>query len=124
MPPLDGVTILVVEDNEAERYLLTKVLAAAGASIIAVKNGEDALAQLTNRSADVLLIDLVLPDIDGLELLKRARPVVAAIPAIAITAHVDPTVRGRAYQAGFNAFVEKPIEAERLVPEILRHVRS
>ena len=116
LPSLVGVTVLVVDDDEATRYVWSRHLTRAGASVRAVQDAEHALPILEREGIDVLLIDIVLPGIDGYQLLTRAalRPRVA----IAITAFDDAQQQARARRAGFDAYLAKPIDPTALIQEI------
>jgi CheY-like chemotaxis protein len=119
---LTGVSVLIVEDDEATRYIFSRQLAQSGATVTLVEDGEAALRVLGAASMDVLVVDLKLPGLDGFKLLAHAptRPPVT----IAVTAFDDHEMRDRAAAAGFNAYLPKPVEPETLVQEIARHVGS
>jgi CheY-like chemotaxis protein len=121
-PPLTGVTVLIVEDDEATRYIFSRHLAQTGASVTLVEDGEAALRVLGAASVDVLVVDLKLPGLDGFKLLALAptRPPVT----IAVSAFDDNEMRERVATAGFNAYIPKPVQPEMLIQEIARHVGS
>jgi CheY-like chemotaxis protein len=121
-PRLDGVTVLVVEDDIDSREVLAAVLADHGAVAVAVASAVEALAVLAERRPDVIVSDLAMPGLDGFGLLREvsARPALRGIPVLALTAFARPTDRERALAAGFRAYLAKPVEPIELVTEIAR----
>jgi CheY-like chemotaxis protein len=120
--PLDGVSILVVEDDEATRYAWCRYLAFAGATVVAAEDGQHAMQALNSDVVDVLVIDLTLPDIDGFQVQAGARRS-PALTAIAVTAFDDDRQRSRAIEVGFAAYLVKPLLPSVLAQEIAR-IRS
>jgi two-component system, cell cycle response regulator DivK len=114
-------TILVVEDNERNLKLLRDVLEYAGYDVRVARTGEDGVSQAASEPPDLVLMDLQLPGIDGLEALRRLRdsPRTADIPVVAVTAQAMKQDRERALEAGFNGYVEKPISV-RAFPDQVR----
>ena len=109
--------ILVVEDDEKSRRLLTDVLRYHGFEVAAVGNGGDALADARSISPDAALLDIQLPDITGFEMLARLRAESggASMPVIAVTASVMDVDRRKILAAGFDAYVPKPVNIGELV---------
>ena len=109
--------ILVVEDDEKSRRLLTDVLRYHGFEVAAVGNGEDALADARSISPDAALLDIQLPDITGFDVLARLRAesAHASIPVVAVTASVMDVDRRKILAAGFDAYVPKPVNIGELV---------
>jgi CheY-like chemotaxis protein len=95
-------------------------LAECGADVTTAKSADDALAQLGAEHPDVLVSDIGMPDVDGYELLHRARRSAAggAIPAVALTAFARSEDRTRAMRAGYIAHVAKPVEPAELLATI------
>jgi CheY-like chemotaxis protein len=120
--PLTGVTVLIVEDNNATRCILSRQLSQTGAIVTLVEDAEAALAILRASTVDVLVIDLKLPGLDGFQVLARisSRPLVT----IAVTAFDDNEMRERAAAAGFTAYLAKPFEPETLIQEIAWNLGS
>jgi PAS domain S-box-containing protein len=115
---LDGIRVLVVDDQVDERDLLRSILTARGAEVDAADSAAVALATITRRPPTVLVTDIAMPGQDGYALLRRVRMlpgVTRTLPAVAVTAHARPEDRLRALGAGFQAYVSKPIEHARLV---------
>ena len=117
---LTGVRVLVVEDDEATRYFWSKYLGSAEATVTAVAHGQHALHVLGDASIDVIVVDLVLPDMDGFEFLERARKQSATVPAIAFTAYDEDGRGEQALSLGFAAYFVKPVAPSTLIQEIAR----
>jgi CheY-like chemotaxis protein len=122
LPSLQGIKVLVVEDDEATRYIFSRQLSQTGAIVTVVEDAESALLVLHAESTDVLVVDLKLPGLNGLQLLAQTPTRPRA--TIAITAFDDATTRDRALRSGFKAYLPKPVEPERLVQEIARQLGS
>jgi CheY-like chemotaxis protein len=103
--------ILVVEDNERNLKLLRDVLEYAGFDVRVARSAEDGITLAVKEPPDLVLMDLQLPGIDGMEALRRLRenPRTADIPVVAVTAQAMKQDRERALDAGFNGYIEKPI---------------
>jgi two-component system, cell cycle response regulator DivK len=113
--------ILVVEDNERNLKLLRDVLEYAGYDVRVARTGEDGVTLAIKEPPDLVLMDLQLPGIDGMEALRqlRASPRTADIPVVAVTAQAMKQDRERVLEAGFDGYVEKPISV-RAFPEQVR----
>jgi CheY-like chemotaxis protein/anti-sigma regulatory factor (Ser/Thr protein kinase) len=107
---LQGLYVVVVDDDADARDLVAAVLANHGASVRTVSSVDEAVAQVRERRPDVLLSDIGLPSEDGYALIRRVRQIDAALPAAALTAYAGPEDHRRALAEGFNAHVTKPIE--------------
>jgi CheY-like chemotaxis protein len=115
---LEGLTILVVEDDQDARDLVQRLLESHRARVVAVASVPEALDRLQTERPDLIICDIGLPDIDGYELARRIRAVsgpLAHVPAIALTAFARFDDRTRALAAGFNAHLPKPVEPAELV---------
>ena len=113
--------ILVVEDNERNLKLVRDVLEYAGYDVRVARTGEDGVTLAVKEPPDLVLMDLQLPGIDGMEALRRLResPRTADIPVVAVTAQAMKQDRERALEAGFNGYIEKPISV-RAFPDQVR----
>jgi CheY-like chemotaxis protein len=118
-------TILLIEDNEMTMELVTDLLEAAGFRLLVASDAERGVSFAIARRPDLILMDLALPGLDGLQATRRLKqdPATARIPVIALTAQVMAEDRRRARDAGCAGFIEKPIDTRsfaRTVGEFLR----
>ena len=104
--------ILVVEDNERNRKLLRTILEFRGYEVVECEDGEPSLELARTHRPVLVLMDIQLPKMDGIEALGRLRtdPETSAIPVVAVTASVTPGERERVIAAGFSGYVAKPID--------------
>ncbi|RPI51864.1 MAG: response regulator, partial [Acidobacteria bacterium] len=115
---LDGVHVLVVDDEKDTRDLIGRALEDRGALISVADNSEDAIEILERDDIDVLLADIAMPGEDGYSLIRRIRSGgnrLASIPAAAVTAHARDDERTRALAAGFHVHMAKPVEPSEIV---------
>ncbi|HET9947295.1 MAG TPA: response regulator, partial [Longimicrobiales bacterium] len=112
--------ILVVEDDPEIRYLLGAILEGEDRDVGCATTGAEALGALEDGAVDVVVLDLILPDVDGRTLLSRIRDSArtAATEVVVVTARTGPEVRQECYALGADAFVEKPFDPEALVAEV------
>jgi two-component system, cell cycle response regulator DivK len=112
--------ILLVEDNELNRDMLTRRLSRRGYEVVVATDGEAGVAMAAEHTPDVILMDMSLPVLDGWEATRRlkAENGTAAIPVIALTAHAMAGDEARAREAGCDDFDTKPVDLERLVGKI------
>jgi signal transduction histidine kinase/CheY-like chemotaxis protein len=119
---LDGIRVLVVDDEEDARQLFASIVRAAGAMVWIAASVADALRLLEDRDFDVLVSDIEMPDRDGYQLLEQARPLVrrrgGLLTVIAVTAYARSVDRQRALDAGFDWYLAKPVEPSELVTVI------
>jgi signal transduction histidine kinase/DNA-binding response OmpR family regulator len=119
--------VLVVEDNQVNQLLVTTILAKAGMRAEVAANGVEAVQAVHQRNFDVILMDMQMPEMDGLEATKRIRQLGAmgrAVPIIAMTANAMQEDRRRCLEAGMNDFVAKPIDSAELLRKIAAHCRA
>jgi CheY-like chemotaxis protein len=114
-------TILLVEDNEMNRDMLSRRLIRRGYKVEMAEDGESGVRMALGNQPALILMDLSLPDIDGLEATRRlkADPRTSRIPIIVLTAHAMMGDRQQALAAGADDYDIKPVELERLVGKIL-----
>jgi CheY-like chemotaxis protein len=112
--------ILLVEDNEMNRDMLSRRLQRRGHEVLTAVDGESGLAMTRSEAPALVLMDMSLPGIDGWEATRqlKADPVTRAIPVIALTAHAMAGDRDKALAAGCDDFDTKPIDLERLLGKI------
>jgi two-component system cell cycle response regulator DivK len=104
-------SILIVEDNEKNMKLVRDILAHHGHRVIEATTGEEGIRLALSDQPDLILMDIQLPDISGVEALARIRqvPTLDAVPVLAVSASVMPDEQQRIVASGFDAFIAKPI---------------
>jgi two-component system, cell cycle response regulator DivK len=114
--------ILVVEDNERNRKLVRTILEFRGYEVVECEDGESCLPLAKQHRPALVLMDIQLPSMNGVDALKllRADEQTRDIPVIAVTASVTPSERERVVGAGFNGYVPKPIDVSTFGPMVDR----
>ena len=123
---LNGLRIMVVDDEDETRELLKMMLSSHGAEVLAAASGTEALAQIDECQPGIIVSDIGMPVMDGYMFMKRVRALDSeqrSVPAIALTAYARAEDRLRALAAGFQMHVPKPVEASELVMVIASLVR-
>ena len=112
--------ILIIEDNERNLKLVRDVLQFNGFRTAEARTAEEGLALARSRAPDLVLLDLQLPGIDGMEAFQKLResPPTAATPVVAVTAFAMKDDRERVLRAGFNGYLEKPISVRELHQQV------
>lgn len=120
MPETLKGRILVVDDDENAVEILTRMLAREGHSSIAAFTGAEALETLAREDVDVILLDVMMPGMDGLEICRRLRSDerLQQIPIILLTAKDDMETRSRAMALGVSEFLTKPVNRRELFTRI------
>jgi len=114
--------ILLVEDNEMNRDMLSRRLQKKGYAVMCASDGEESVAMAVAERPDLIVMDLSLPIVDGWEATRRikADPATRAIPVLVLTAHAMEVDRERALAAGCDDYDTKPVDLTRLVDKIER----
>ncbi len=109
-------TVLIADDSEPIRSLLEMILSASGHTVVQVEDGRAALVYLKDNTPDLMILDVTMPFIDGIEICGRVKRIsrLKATPVIILTAHTDEDSRRRALAAGADAFVNKPLAGKNL----------
>ena len=112
--------ILLVEDNEMNRDMLSRRLLRKGYAVVVATDGREGIAMARSEAPDLILMDMSLPLLDGWEATRqlKAAPETRSIPIIALTAHAMAGDREKAIEAGCDDYDTKPIEFTRLVDKI------
>jgi two-component system cell cycle response regulator DivK len=115
-----SATVLIVEDNPRNLKLVRDVLEHAGFTVLSADDGEAGIALARERVPDLILMDVHLPGIDGVEALARLRSEArtAAIPVAALTAYAMKEDRARFEAAGFDGHLEKPVSVRELPGQV------
>jgi len=128
IPRLDGLRVLAVDDEEQTRELVSEVLTLSGAEVTSALSAEQALAALAALRPDVLICDVGMPGQDGFTLISAVRALEdrqqACVPAIALTAYARAEDRARGHQAGFDAYLAKPVDPAVLCDTIYEVTRG
>ncbi len=120
---MTGERVLVVEDNEKNMKLFRDVLDASGYRTLEATTGDDAIAMASEHTPDLVLMDIQLPDLDGVQALQRLRadPRTASIPIVALTAQAMQGDRERFLAAGFDGYMSKPVNVRELIGAVRKH---
>ena len=110
--------ILLVEDNEMNRDMLSRRLQKRGYEVLMALDGLDGVRMAVSERPDVILLDMSLPEIDGWEAARRIRGAGSTAPIIALTAHAMAGDREKAIEAGCDDYDTKPVELPRLLEKI------
>jgi two-component system cell cycle response regulator DivK len=119
-------TILIVEDNEKNMKLVRDILQHRGYVTLEAQTGEEGVQLAIDRRPELILMDIQLPGIDGIEALRRIREqsTLDAVPVIAVSASVMPADQHHIVSSGFDAFVTKPISLKPFLATVERFVQS
>ena len=117
-------TVLLIEDNEQNRYLATFLLEGRGWEMIPAEDGPTGVSLAGQIDPVLILLDIQLPGMDGYAVARalRANPKLAAIPIVAVTSYAMPGDRERCIAAGCNGYIEKPIDPQTFAESIERFV--
>lgn len=118
--------ILIVEDNELSRDMLSRRLRRKGFEVLVATDGQEGIAMAQRELPDLVLMDLSLPDLDGWEATRRLKKDAKTqhIPVIALTAHAMSGDREKAIDAGCDEYDTKPIDLRRLLSKMIRFVED
>lgn len=117
-------TVLIVEDNELNMKLFNDLLEAKGYNVIQTRNGLNALDLAKEHRPDLILMDIQLPEVSGLEVTKwlKEDEQIASIPVIAVTAFAMKGDEERIRQGGCEAYISKPISVSTFIQTIQHHI--
>jgi len=118
--------ILVVDDCATTRKLLTLYLKSKGYEVVTAENGLDGLEKVGKENVNLVLSDLNMPYMDGLEFVKslRANPDTAELPLVMVTTEADPEEKEKAMKAGANGYMIKPVTAEMVAENIKKIMKD
>ena len=124
LPPLPCLTILLVEDNPINQKVASRLLEKAGHTVTLAENGLVALDRVSDREFDLVLMDVMMPEMDGLSatiaIREREQGTDRHLPIIALTANAMKGDREKCLDAGMDGYVSKPIQLPVLIQEIAR----
>jgi CheY-like chemotaxis protein len=125
---LSGKTILVAEDVEMNQHLIRHILESGGARVVIVRNGVEALEQVKNQKFDCIIMDVQMPEMDGIQATVQIRqledPILSSIPIIALTANCREEDLLKYEQAGMDDYLAKPIVEAQLLDAILSNAKD
>lgn len=116
-------TLLIIEDNEQNFYLMNFLLEKNGFTVIGARNGREGIQMALARKPKAILLDIQLPEMDGYAVAVelKSHPETKAIPIIAVTSYAMVGDRERVLASGATGYIEKPIDPETFVEEIRRY---
>ncbi len=122
----EKATVLYVEDNFANRRLVSRVLTAEGYTILEAESAQEALTVIEEKTPDIILMDINMPEIDGYTLTGKLKdmPKLKNVPIIAMTANVMKGDRERTLDAGCDGYIQKPIDVDTLPQRIATCLRK
>jgi CheY-like chemotaxis protein len=120
---LSGLTLLLAEDSPDNRAVLQAFLRKTEAKLIFAEDGIEAVRRAKNEKFDLILMDIQMPELDGLSATRELRRAGLAVPIVALTAHALPEEIKRSHEAGCNGHLTKPINRDELVSAILRFAK-
>ena len=117
-------TILVIEDNEQNLYIITFILEKSGFRVIAARDGQEGIDMACGEVPSMILLDIQLPLMDGYEVARRLRGIDAVkdVPIIAVTSYAMVGDREKALEAGCSGYIEKPINPATFIDEIKKYL--
>ncbi len=117
---------LIVEDDKHSQLYIAKVLERQGYEVVRTENGKEALREAGRGEFSIILLDIQLPDMTGIQIAKEIRSNEQSpnskVPILAVSAHATQEDRGNCFAAGINGFVSKPFEIKTLMEEIMKFV--
>lgn len=122
-PPSPGsrpLLVLVVDDNEINRLILSRAVEAFGASVRTAENGREALDKIREEPFNLVFMDIAMPVLDGLEATRQARARGDNVPVVAVTAHYSQGDEPELRAAGFNGLIPKPFQ----IAAVFEHLAS
>jgi two-component system cell cycle response regulator DivK len=120
-----GARILIVEDDPDIMRILTHGLNAVGHQVVPAYGGEDALRKVKARQFDLVLTDLAMPKVSGVEVIQsiKSDPATRHIPVLAVTAHIWDGIAQSAGQVGCDGYISKPFSMKRLAEEVQKYLK-
>ena len=114
--------ILLADDNATNRIIADRMLRSEGYDVDVVCDGAEAIEAFRARAPEAVILDISMPVIDGFEAAATMRATDGSVPIIALTAHVGPEIAERLAEAGFDAYLTKPLRKGELMAELARHL--
>lgn len=121
----NSIKVLIVEDDDIARLLETRIVQECNCEVDSIGNGTEALELIDHNHYDLVLMDIGLPDRDGIELTQKIRATIGEnqkVPIIALTSHEDKTYHKMASSYGMNSYIVKPLTTEKYLSVLKSHV--
>ena len=117
--------VLLVDDSESVIVFEKMLLRGMGFELVAARNGKLALAEAAKQRPDIVLLDLVMPEMDGIETCRRLKenPETREIPVVVVTTKGEPELVEKAFEAGCNDYITKPVDKLELLTKMNCHLR-
>ena len=115
--------ILVADDSRTSRLFICSFLESAGYKTIQAENGLEAIEKSKEQKPSCIFLDLLMPGMDGFEVLKKLKELKSDIPVIVLSADIQEVVKNECYEYGAKAFLSKPFKKEDLIDTLLRVVK-
>jgi len=115
-------TILIADDNEHNRYIARFLLEDAGHEVVQVENGAEAVTAASDAKYDLILMDIQMPVMDGIEATRQIKQADTSIPVIALTAKAMQGDREEILAAGCDGYISKPFEVDAFVSEVEKFI--
>lgn len=118
--------ILVVDDDKTTRKMVSLILKSKGYEVVTAENGMDGLQKLGLEQINLILTDMNMPYMDGIEFTKQVRtnPEIAHIPIVMLTTEADEEEKQRAFKAGVDDYLVKPATAEQIVESMRKIIKK
>lgn len=115
-------TVITVDDSSAVRLMISFTLRAAGHEVIEAADGLDALNQLKSRGVDLVITDVHMPRMDGIELTRQLRglPLHKSTPILLLTTESDPAMKAKGKEAGATGWLVKPFRHEQILAVVMK----
>ncbi|MFA5099919.1 MAG: response regulator [Candidatus Omnitrophota bacterium] len=119
-------TVLVIEDNEQNLYLATFLLEQNDFKVIPARSGLEGIEQANRIKPDLIILDIQLPQMDGYAVARalRRNPALNEVPIVAVTSYAMVGDRERAMEAGCNGYIEKPINPDMFLSQIINYLKA
>jgi len=111
-------TVLIIDGSSFQRTIIRKTLKTEGCRYIEADNGRFSLDLIGQEQPDIVIVDLLIPDMDGIEFLTAIREKEISIPVIVLTSDIQDATREKCIQLGSSSFLNKPTRADELIPAI------
>jgi DNA-binding response OmpR family regulator len=119
-----GPTILVVDDNNGVLEFVVLLLSKHGLSVLPASSGNECLDIVRSRPIDLIILDVMMPMMDGLQVCQELRKIAPSIPVILLTARDDMATRASAMDLGVSEFVAKPVNNQDLLNRVRMQLRN